>query len=86
LLLEEEGRLSLHDKVAKWFPHLTRASEVSVLQLLSMTSGYQDYWPQDYVFTDMQRPATAQMIMERWGAKALDFDPGARWQYSNTTT
>ncbi len=84
LLLEEEGRLSLHDKVAKWFPQLTRASDVSVLQLLSMTSGYQDYWPQDYVFTDMQRPATAQMIMQRWGAKALDFDPGAKWQYSNT--
>ena len=84
LLLEEEGRLSLHDKVAKWFPQLTRASDVSVLQLLSMTSGYQDYWPQDYVFTDMQRPATAQMIIQRWGAKALDFDPGAKWQYSNT--
>jgi D-alanyl-D-alanine carboxypeptidase len=84
LLLEEEGKLSLHDKVAKWFPQLTRASDISVLQLLSMTSGYQDYWPQDYVFTDMQSPATAQMIMQRWGAKALDFDPGTKWQYSNT--
>ena len=84
LLLEEEGKLSLHDKVATWFPQLTRASDISVLQLLSMTSGYQDYWPQDYVFTDMQRPATAQMIMRRWGGKALDFDPGTKWQYSNT--
>ena len=55
-----------------------------MLQLLSMTSGYQDYWPQDYVFTDMQRPATAQTIMQRWAAKALDFDPGTKWQYSNT--
>jgi CubicO group peptidase (beta-lactamase class C family) len=84
LLLEEEGKLSLHDKVAKWFPQLTRANDISVLQLLSMTSGYQDYWPQDYVFTDMQRPATAQMIMQRWAAKALDFNPGTKWQYSNT--
>jgi D-alanyl-D-alanine carboxypeptidase len=84
LLLAEEGRLSLHDKVAKWFPQLTRAGDVSVLHLLSMTSGYQDYWPQDYVFTDMQRPATAAVIMQRWGTKALDFDPGTEWQYSNT--
>jgi D-alanyl-D-alanine carboxypeptidase len=84
LLLEEEGKLSLDDKVAKWFPQLTDANAVSVRQLLSMTSGYQDYWPQDYVFPDMQRPATAQAIMQRWAAKALDFAPGTRWQYSNT--
>lgn len=86
LLLAEEGKLSLDDRVAKWFPNLTRATDVTIRQLLAMTSGYQDYWPQDYVFTDMQRPATAQQIMERWGGagKALDFDPGARWQYSNT--
>lgn len=84
LLLEEEGKLSLNDKVVKWFPQLTRANVISVRQLLSMTSGYQDYWPQDYVFTDMQRPATAQMIMQRWAAKPLDFDPGTKWQYSNT--
>jgi D-alanyl-D-alanine carboxypeptidase len=84
LLLAEEGKLSLDDKVSKWLPDLTRASEVSVRQLLSMTAGYQDYWPQDYVFTDMQRPTTANAIMTRWAKKPLDFDPGTRWQYSNT--
>ena len=84
LMLAEQGKLSLTDKVAKWFPQLTRASEVDIAQLLSMTSGYQDYWPQDYVFPDMQRPATATSIMQRWAGKPLDFDPGTKWQYSNT--
>ena len=84
LLLAEEGKLSLSDHVSKWFPRLTRANEVTLSQLLSMTSGYQDYWPQDYVFPDMQRPATAQTIMQRWAQKPLDFDPGTKWQYSNT--
>jgi D-alanyl-D-alanine carboxypeptidase len=84
LLLADEGKLSLDDRVAKWFPNLTRATDVTVRQLLAMTSGYQDYWPQDYVFTDMQRPATAQQITDRWAGKALDFDPGTKWQYSNT--
>ena len=84
LLLAEEGKLSLDDKVAKWLPQLTRANEVTVRQLLSMTAGYQDYWPQDYVFTDMQRPTTAHAIMQRWAGKPLDFDPGSKWQYSNT--
>jgi CubicO group peptidase (beta-lactamase class C family) len=84
LLLAEEGKLSLTDPVSKWFPRLTRASEITLRQLLSMTSGYQDYWPQDYVFPDMQRPATAQTIMQRWAEKPLDFNPGTKWQYSNT--
>ncbi|HET9362842.1 MAG TPA: serine hydrolase domain-containing protein [Vicinamibacterales bacterium] len=84
LLLEQDGQLSLNDTVARWFPQLTRANEISVRQLLSMTSGYQDYWPQDYVFPDMRKPSTAQAIMQRWAAKPLDFEPGAKWQYSNT--
>jgi CubicO group peptidase (beta-lactamase class C family) len=84
LLLAEAGKLSLDDKVSRWFPRLTRAGEVSLRQLLSMTSGYQDYWPQDYVFTDMLKPATAEAITTRWAGQALDFDPGTAWQYSNT--
>src|SRR5882672_6716000 len=84
LLLAEQGKLSLDDKVAKWFPTLTRARDVSIRQLLSMTSGYQDYWPQDYVFTAMQAPTTADAIMQKWAKQALDFDPGTQWQYSNT--
>ena len=58
LLLAEEGKLSLDDPVARWLPDLTRASEVTVRQLLSMTSGYQDYWPQDYVMPPMLKPVT----------------------------
>ena len=84
LLLAEDGKLSLDDKVSKWFPQLTRANDITLRNLLSMTSGYQDYWPQDYVFTDMQGPATSEAIMRRWAGKALDFEPGSKWQYSNT--
>ena len=84
LLLQEDGKLSLDDTVAKWFPQLTRAGDISIRQLLSMTSGYQDYWPQDYVFMDMQRPAPVREIMQRWAGKDLDFEPGSQWQYSNT--
>jgi D-alanyl-D-alanine carboxypeptidase len=84
LLLVEQHKLSLDDKVARWFPNLTRANEVSIRQLLSMTSGYQDYWPQDYVMPPMLQPVTAAAIVNDWGKKPLDFDPGAKWQYSNT--
>ncbi|HXI19963.1 MAG TPA: serine hydrolase domain-containing protein [Gemmatimonadales bacterium] len=84
LLLQQDGKLSLDDKVSRWFPDLTRANEVTIRQLLSHTSGYQDYWPQDYVPPPMLRPITARGIMDQWAKKPLDFDPGTRWQYSNT--
>ena len=84
LLLAEEGKLSLDDPVAKYVPNLTRAREVTIRQLLSHTSGYQDYWPQDYVPPFMTHPVTAEKILDLWARKALDFDPGSQWQYSNT--
>src|SRR5262245_39856438 len=84
LLLAEDRKLSLDDKVAKWLADLTRANDVTVRQLLSMTSGYQDYWPQDYVMPPMLRPTTARQIMDGWAKIPLDFEPGTKWQYSNT--
>jgi CubicO group peptidase (beta-lactamase class C family) len=32
----------------------------------------------------MLQPTTAQQILDAWGKKPLDFDPGTQWQYSNT--
>jgi D-alanyl-D-alanine carboxypeptidase len=84
LLLQEQGKVSLDDTVGKYVPGLTRGDEVTIRQILSHTSGYQDYWPEDYVMTSMLKPATAQQILDTWAKKPLDFDPGTKWQYSNT--
>jgi len=65
-------------------PDLTRGGEVTIRELLSHTSGYQDYWPQDYVPPFMLQPVAADKILDRWARKPLDFDPGTQWQYSNT--
>jgi D-alanyl-D-alanine carboxypeptidase len=84
LFLGQEGKLKLDDPVAKYLPELTRAGDVTIRQVLSMTSGYQDFWPEDYVMTSMMVPATPQHILDVWGRKPLDFEPGTEWQYSNT--
>jgi len=84
LILAEQGRLSLDDKVAKYFPDLTGANEITVRQLLNMTSGYQDYWPQDYVMPGMLKPVQPRQILDGWARKPLDFAPGTKYQYSNT--
>ena len=84
LLLQEDGKLSIDDVVGKYVPGLTRGNEVTIRQTLSHTSGYQDYWPEDYVMTPMLKAESAQQILDTWGKKALDFEPGTQWQYSNT--
>jgi D-alanyl-D-alanine carboxypeptidase len=84
LLLQEQGKLSLDDAVGKYVPGLTRGDEVTIRQVLSHTSGYQDYWPEDYLMTPMMKPETAQQILDTWAKKPLDFEPGTKWQYSNT--
>jgi CubicO group peptidase (beta-lactamase class C family) len=84
LMLAEEGKLKLDDPVGKYVPGLTGDDKVTVRQVLSHTSGYQDYWPEDYTMTPMMHPETAQQILDTWGKKPLDFEPGTQWQYSNT--
>ncbi len=84
LLLAEEGKLTLDDPVSKYFPELTRAKEVTIRNLLSHTSGYEDYAPQDYTIPAWTKPTTAQAVVHEWATKPLDFDPGTQYQYSNT--
>jgi CubicO group peptidase (beta-lactamase class C family) len=84
LMLQQEGKLSIDDKISKWLPDLTRANEITLRQVLSMTSGYQDYAPQDYMIPDWEKPISAQQILDRWARIPLDFEPGTKWQYSNT--
>jgi D-alanyl-D-alanine carboxypeptidase len=85
LLLAEQGKLSLDDPMAKWFPKLHAAAAVTLRQLLTHTSGIRDYWPQDFLALEMTRPTTPAAIIDEWAAqRPLDFEPGTDWQYSNT--
>ncbi len=84
LLLEDDGKLSLDDTIGKYLPDVSGGATITIRQLLSHTSGLQDYWPQDYSFAAMEKPATPEGIVDRWAKKPLDFIPGTAWQYSNT--
>jgi D-alanyl-D-alanine carboxypeptidase len=84
LLLVEEGKLSLDDHVSRFFPKLTRADDISVRQLLNHTSGYQDYYAVDYLSPSLQRDMSPDGILAMYAQMPLDFEPGTRYQYSNT--
>jgi len=84
LLLLQDGKLALDDTVGKYVPGITGGDIVTIRQVLSHTAGYRDYAPQDYIIPEWLKPTTPNTIVERFGRAALDFEPGTKWQYSNT--
>jgi len=84
LMLKEQRKLSLADPVAKYFPNLTRASDITLLDLGGHLSGYRDFYPLDFVDREMQQPITADEVIRRYATRPLDFEPRSRYSYSNT--
>ena len=83
LLLSEQGKLSIDDKLAKFFPDFPRASEVSVRQLLNHTSGIHNY-PGDSERIIVRTGMAVPELVEHLGTLGYDFDPGTSWSYSNS--
>jgi CubicO group peptidase (beta-lactamase class C family) len=84
LMLADEHRLSLSDPVAKYNPRLTRAKDITLLDLGGHLSGYRDYYPLDFVDREMQKPQPADAIITEYATRPLDFEPRSRYSYSNT--
>ena len=84
LLLAEDGKLAVTDKVAKYYPGLTRANDITLLDLMNHVSGYPDYYPLDFVDRRMQKAIPVDELIRQYGTSKLDFEPGSRYSYSNT--
>lgn len=83
LLLEADGKLSLEDRVSKWYPSLTGAADVTLRELLNHTSGYPDHYPESYPAGAKAKAAEPDQIIEEWGHHPLLFTPGTQFHYSN---
>jgi CubicO group peptidase (beta-lactamase class C family) len=84
LLLAQDGKLAVNDKVSKYFPKLSRAADITLLDLMNHTSGYPDYYPLDFVDRRMQKPISTDDLIQCYASGPMDFEPGTRWSYSNT--
>jgi CubicO group peptidase (beta-lactamase class C family) len=89
LLLAEDGKLSLDDPIAKYFPTAPRTwRNITIRRLLNHTSGLADYTDDTYVrpggLTDLRATLTDDEIFRRFTTLPFDFRPGEKWKYSNT--
>src|SRR5438552_78915 len=80
LLLEERGKLKVEDPVKKYLPTAPAAwDKVTIFHLLTHTAGI----PNTPDFAGMSISSTAENVA-RFRDKPLDFQPGERWNYSNS--
>jgi CubicO group peptidase (beta-lactamase class C family) len=83
LLLVEQHKLSLDDKLAKYYPDFPRAGQVTIRHLLNHTSGIRDYAEVLSQELGRSRP-TGPEFVKRIAGLGYDFDPGTMWNYSNS--
>jgi len=84
LQLRAAGKLDIDAKLATYLPKAPHASEVTLRQLLSHTSGLHDYFATPDVEAAAVKPARFDQVIARVSSLPLDFAPGSRWSYSNT--
>ncbi len=76
-----EGKLSLDDRLARFFPNGPAAwREITIRQMLSHTSGISESF---YGKVDLQREYADSTVARIIGEQPLDFAPGSKWRYSN---
>ena len=85
LLLEERRKLSVNDAVKKYVPDASVAwDKITIFNLLTHTSGIPNFtsFP-DYPKLEPFATTTEQLVA-RFRDKPLDFQPGEKWNYSNS--
>lgn len=87
--LVEKGKLSFDDPLSKFipdFPTAEVAQKIKIKHLLTHTAGLGGYFSKRYDELSRAKVRTVDDMMNlaKQDEKALLFEPGSKWQYSNT--
>ncbi len=81
--LVQAGKLKLSDTIASILPDYPRGKEITIYQLLTMTSGIPDYL-NDFDDFDVTRPTNIDTLIAAFKDKPLIFISGSKYKYSNS--
>jgi CubicO group peptidase (beta-lactamase class C family) len=85
MMLVEEGKIGLDDKIGKYLPEAPALwNEVTIRRLLTHTSGIRDYFGEDGDPTiDLHRGFTEDELVRGFAAQTMRFPTGEKWSYCN---
>jgi CubicO group peptidase (beta-lactamase class C family) len=89
MMLVEEGKLGLDDKIAKFIPEAPVTwNDVTVRSLLTHTSGIADYGGEEDTMgkgvINFRKDYSEEELVEAFAKMPKDFPAGEKWSYSNT--
>ncbi len=88
LQLIDEGKVRLDDSLYKYYPKVPNSKNITVRQLLNMTSGLHSYteieWVQEAFFTHRFRAWSPEELVKAAISVKPDFPPGKGFHYTNT--
>lgn len=89
LLLKEQGKISVDEKISKYFPEYENGADITVKDLLTNRSGIRNYQEginyEEYVLSTEATEAENQQTILNWiYGKELKFKPNTSYDYSNT--
>jgi CubicO group peptidase (beta-lactamase class C family) len=85
--LVEAGKLSFDDSLSKFmpdFPDKEAAEKIKIKHLLSHTSGLGSYFNRAFIESSRDRYRTVDDFLQLAKEEKMQFEPGTKWQYSNT--
>jgi D-alanyl-D-alanine carboxypeptidase len=84
LLLEQEGKLSVHDRLTKYFPQCQGWRDITLKHLLQHTSGIRNLTATEPFKSTQGKDWTPQEVIAIIAKEPLDFETGQKAAYSNT--
>jgi CubicO group peptidase (beta-lactamase class C family) len=85
LVLQQQGKLSVQDRIRKHLPDAPKAwDEITIHHLLTHTSGIPNYTSYPEFLKTLPVPVTLKELIAKFRDKPLDFKPGEKFRYSNS--
>jgi len=82
--LIEEGKLTLNDRLANWFPELPNAQKITIGNMLNHRSGLHNFTNDTAYWHYMTRSHTEAEMAAIFAKQKPDFEPDEKADYSNT--
>ncbi|WP_326982651.1 serine hydrolase domain-containing protein [Chryseobacterium sp. MYb264] len=80
----EDKKLSLNTKLSQFFPEIENADKISIEQLLQHRSGIHNLTDEKEYSAYFEKPQTTQELVRIIKSYKNDFEPGTKFEYSNS--
>jgi len=84
--LQQEGKLSVQDKLSRYFPRFANGDKITIQNLLTHTSGIHNYTDDTVLVgnSDVTKHYSRDEMIKIFQSYRPDFEPGVKWNYSNS--